>query len=369
MSEQEYSIREKAIVDKLNKVNNVLASKKIKVNYSVYNYNGIASKLEKSDLYGADVSNAIFVRNHVCDAKYMVDSVVNSCKLTGNIEIEESFNTKVSDIENASIDELVEYFGNMDNHESIGLGKNKQYQILYKGIDSKGQNIEIKAVYGKSNKYNVRRSATKIGKDGSIQKIYSDKALKYDENNYKFFENILTEGVEYRTPESYEVVEKETDYDGKNRFKLNCLGNGNTNFQLISSDYKFKKLDSVNYVGKTTNYFEYNGKIEKASGKLACRIDATNSSVVKPNFSEVKNIADASKICDEYYKKYKSSPIVKIDEKSNKIIIEGKNTDLYKLNFNKVEESVKENFEYYLNKGFVIETINKNPVKKYVRKK
>ena len=187
MSEQEYSIREKAIVDKLNKVNNVLANKKIKVTYSVYNYNGIASKLEKTDLYGADVSNALFVRNHVCDSKYMVDNVVNSCNLKGNVEIEESFNTKISDIENAELEDLIEYFGNMDNHEIIGLGKNKQYQILYKGIDTKGQNIEIKATYGKNNKYNVRKSATKIGADGTIQKIYSAAAKSTDQGAQGLF--------------------------------------------------------------------------------------------------------------------------------------------------------------------------------------
>lgn len=368
MSKREYNIREKKIVNKINKVNNALASNKIKINYSIYNYNGIASKLEKSDLYGADVSDAVFLRVHTYDSKYTVDDVVNSYNLKNTVEIEEAFNAKISDIENASIEELVEYFGNMGNHEVRGFGNNKEYQITYKGVDAQGQNVEIKAWYGNKKKYKVRKSMIKIGKDGTIEKVYSDRAINFDESTNNYCEKVLTQGVESKNPESYLLVAKETDLAGKDKFKINCVGNGNVNYQIVSSDGEFKKIDSVNYIGKFTNYYEYQGKIEKASGKLACRIDVQNNTVVKPDFSSVKNIVDANKVCDEYYNKYKFSPKVKIDDNANKIIIEGKNTELYKLNFNQVEDTVKASFENYLNKGYVIETVT-NSSKKYIRKK
>lgn len=368
MSKREYSIREKAVIDKINKVNNVLSARKIKINYSVYNYNGIASKLEKSDLYNTDVSNAVFVRVHTCDSKYMIDSVVNSCNLQNNVEIEECFNTKISDIEKANLDDLVEFFGNMDNHEIKGFGKNKEYQITYKSIDAQGQDVEIKAWYGSKNKYKIRKARTKIEKDGTIQKVYSDQAVNFDENDYGNIDEVLSQGIESRSPENYSLVEKQTDVNGNNKFRLNCIGNEDVNYQVISNDDKFNSLDSINYSAKYSNYYEYKGKIEKASGKLACRIDVENGKVVKPNFSKVKNIAGANEVCYQYYKKYKNYPIVKIDNKSNKIIIQGKNTELYKLNFNQVEENVKNVFENYLNKGYVIETVS-NSTKKYIKAK
>ena len=366
MSKREYSIREKAIIDKINKVNNILESKRIKINYSVYNYNGLASKLEKTDLYNTDVSNAVFLRTHVCDAKYMIDSVVNSCNLKNYVEIEESFNAKISDIEKASLDDLVDFFGNMQNHEVIGFGKNKEYQITYKSKDIEGQDVEIKAWYGNKNKYKIRKSVTKIETDGTIQKVFSDKSINFDENDSS--DRVLAQGIESRNPEFYSLIEKQTDVNGDSSFKLNCISNNNVNYQIVSKDDNFKSLDSINYVGKYSNYYEYKGKIEKASGKLACRIDVESGEVVKPNFSKVKNIVSANKVCSEYYEKYKNSPIVKIDNKANKIVIQGKNTELYKLNFNKVEENVKNVFENYLNKGYVIETVTSSP-KKFIKTK
>jgi len=367
MSKREYSIREKEIISKINKVNNVLRDRKIKINYSVYNYNGIASKLEKSDLYGSDVSDAVFIRIHTCDAKYMVDSVVNSYNLKNNVDIEECFNTKISDIENADIDDLVDFFGNMNNHEIRGFGKNREYQIAYKGIDKENQEIEIKAWYGAKDKYKIRQSVTKVGIDGVIKKEYLDKTINFDEKDLNAFEKQFAQGVEEKSPESYSLVENYVDGKGNKKFQIECVGMGNINYQITSGDNDFKNLNSVNYAGKAGNYYEYYGRIEKSSGKLSCRIDMNTGSVVKPNFSSVKNIVDANKVCNDYYNKYKNSPIVKIDDKANKIIIQGRNSELYKLNLDQVEKSVKENFEYYLNKGWVIETVNKNPEKKFIK--
>lgn len=368
MSKREYSIREKEIITKLNKVNGVLASRNIKINYSVYNYNGIASKLEKSDLYGADVSNAVFVRVHSYDSKYTTDNVVNSYNLKNSVEIEESFNAKISDIENAEIEDLIEYFGNMANHEVRGFGNKKEYQITYKGVDNQGQNVEIKAWYGNKNKYKIRKSMVKIGVDGTIEKFYTDRAINFDEEKNEYCEKVLAQGVESQNPESYSLVAQEVDAVGKNKFKVSCVGNGNVNYQAVSDDVDFQKIDSVNYTGKFTNYYEYKGKIEKASGKLACRIDLQNNKVVKPDFSKVKNIVDANKVCDNYFNTYKFSPKVKIDDRANKIIIEGNKKALYKLNFNQVEETVKANFEQYLKRGYVIETVTTGTIKKYKTK-
>lgn len=369
MSKREYSVREKEIINKLNKVNSALADRKIKINYSVYNYNGIASKLEKSDLYGADVSNAVFLRVHTCDSKYMIDSVVNSYKLENEIEIEECFNTKISDIERATTEDLIEYFGNMDNHETIGIGQNKEYKIIYRGLDKNKQDIEIKAWYGKKNKYKVRLAITKVEGDGSIETTFFDKAINFDNDDYNYYEDFASQGIEKKTPDSYVLEEKETNFAGVDKFKISCVGKGDANYQIIASDKKYKKIDSVNYTGKTGNYYEYQGRIEKASGKLACRFDMENNKVVKPNFSSVQNIVDANKVCFDYYNKYKNLPIVKIDNKANKIIIQGKKSDLYKLNFDQVEDTVKSNFENYWNRGYVIETVATNLGKKYIRKK
>ena len=355
MSEREYSTREKQIIEKINKVNNILANKKIKVKYSVYNYSGMAMKLQKSDFYGADVSNALFSRVHTCNAKYMIDEVVNSYKLKNNIEIEENFNTRVSDIEKASIEELVEYFGNMDNHELIGIGNNKEYQISYKGVDSDNQDVEIKAWYGNKNKYKVRIALKKIKEDGAIETTFFDKSINFDKNDYNYYENFASQGVELKTPDSYALMEKETNFDGVDKFKISCVGKNDINYQIVANDKKFKKVDSVNYIGKFSNYYEYKGKIEKANGKLACRVDIENNNVIKPNFSSVQNIVDANKVCYDYYNKYKNYPIIRIDNKSNKIIIEGKKSSLYKLNFDQVENSVKDNFEYYLNKEKILQ--------------
>ena len=364
MSKREYSIREKEIVNKINSLNNRLEDRNIKVCYSVYNYNGIASKLEKTELYGADVSNAIFTRVHTCRAKYMVDEVVSSQNLKNNIELEENFNIKVSDIEKANLEDLVSFFGNMDNHETIGFGQNKEYKIVYKGTDVDGQNVEIKAWYGNKAKYKIRKSSIKIVNDGSIETTFSENVVNWDSEKG---EDVLVEGIESKNPESYCLIENETDLEGNKKYKINCVGKENVNYQLVAKDKNFKKIDVVNYTGKTSNYYEYKGKIEKASGKLACRIDVANGTLVKPNFESAKTIVDANKVCDNYYKTYKNYPKVKIDEKKNKIIIQGKNTELYKMNLDKVEESVKANFEYYLNKGFSIETINCKPSKKLVR--
>lgn len=354
MSRQEYSIREKAIIQKINQVNNVLKDRKIQIKYSVYNYNGIASKLEKSDLYSTDVSNAVFLRVHSCDAKYMIDEVVNSCNIQNNIEIEETFNTKISDIESASVDDIVAYFGNMNNHETIGFGKNKTYKISYKGIDNLKQNVEISAFYGEKNKYKIRTSLTQIEKDGTIQKAYSDRTINYDEKNSNEFEKVSSQGIEYRTPESYSVVEKSTNSKGINEFKINCLSNSDTNYSIVAQDDSFKNLESVKYGEFKNRYFEANGKIQKASGKLACRVDVENNTIIKPNFSSITNLADASKVTDDFYQKYKAKPVIKYDTENLKLVIEGNQNDIAGLNLDTITENAGKLFN--INKNFVVET-------------
>lgn len=354
MSRQEYSIRENAIIKKINQVNNALKGNNIKINYSVYNHNGIASKLEKSDLYSTDVSNAVFSRVHTCNSKYMVDEVVNSCNIQNNIEIEEFFNTKISDIESASVEDLVEYFGNLNNHEIIGFGKNKSYKILYKGIDNLKQSVEITASYGVKNKYKIRTSLTQIGTDGTIQKAYTDKTINYDETTVNEYEKVFSQGVEYKTPESYSLVEKSINTKGVNKFKINCLGNSDTNYSIVSNDEGFKTLDSVKYGEFKDNYFESNGKIEKASGKLACRINVENNTIIKPNFSSVTNLADASKVTHDFYKTYKTNPVIKLDNENSKIVIEGSQNDIGGLNLETITKNAGKMFN--INKKIVIET-------------
>lgn len=366
MANKEYSTREQEIIKKLNKVNNALKDKNIKVQYSVYNYNGIASKLEKTDLYSTDVTNSVFLRTHKCKSNYMIDKIVNSCKLKDDISIEESFNTKISDIENASIEDLIAYFGNMENHEIVGLGKNKKYQISYKGINDIGQEIEILATYGNNYDYKIRTSVTKINRDGTISKVYSDKKISCY-NNYEIKQDIITQGIESRNPESYSILEKSIGKNGKNIFKINCLGNQKSNFSVIANDESFKDVDSISYGINNVNYNEHKGKIEKATGKLSCRIDVQNNSIVKPNFIGATNISEASKITDEYYKKYKNYPIIKFDSKSAKFIVEGESSVISKLNLNEVLENAKENFDLGLNSDIKIVTKDCGKVKKYMK--
>lgn len=354
MSRQEYSIRENAIIKKINQVNNALKEKNIKINYSVYNYNGIASKLEKTDLYSTDVSNAVFSRVHTCNSKYMIDEVVNSCNIQNNIEIEEFFNTKISDIETATVEELVEYFGNLNNHEIIGFGNNKSYKILYKGIDNLKQSVEITATYGIKNKYKIRTSLTQIGNDGTIQKAYTDKTINYDDSFENEYEKIFSQGVEYKTPETYSLVEKSINTKGINRFKINCLGNSDTNYSIVSNDEAFQTLNFVKYGEFKDNYSEVNGKIQSATGRLACRINVENNAIIKPNFSSVTNLADASKVTYDFYKKYKTNPVIKLDNENLKVVIEGAQNDIGGLNIDIVTENAMNMFN--INKNFVIET-------------
>lgn len=358
MSNKEYSIREQNIIKKLNKVNTILESNKIQVQYSVYNYNGIANKLEKTDLYSTDVTNSVFLRTHKCKAKYMIDKIVNSCNLQETVTIEESFNTKISDIENSSVEELVTYFGNMNNHEYIGLGKNKNYQISYKGINNCGQDIEILATYGNQYDYKIRTSATQINKDGTISKVYSDKKVICN-NNYETKQDIITQGIETRNPEIYSVLEKSVDENGKNVFKINCIGNQKNNFSIVSSDDTFKKIDSVNYGFYDGKYYEYKGKVANASGKLSCRIDVEKNSIVKPNFIGVTSIVEARKLSNEYQSKYKSYPIINYDSKLSKFIVEGNKEDISKLNLDKVLENAKVNFDIAENSNIKIRVKDK----------
>lgn len=360
MSNKEYSAREQNIIKKLNKVNTILENKKIKIQYSVYNYNGIASKLEKTDLYSTDVTNSVFLRTHKCKANCMIDKIVNSCNLQENVTIEECFNTKISDIENASVEELVAYFGDMDNHEYMGLGKNKNYKISYKGMNNCGQDIEILATYGNECDYKIRTSVTQINKDGTISKVYSDKKVTCN-NNYETKQNIITQGIESRNPESYSVLEKNIGENGKKIFKINCLGNQKSNFSVIANDESFKDVDSISYGINDVNYYENKGKIEKATGKLACRIDAQNNSILKPNFIGATNISEASKITDEYYNKYKNYPIINFDSKASKFIVKGEASIISKLNLNEVLENAKENFDLGLKSDIKIVTkVEKN---------
>lgn len=338
MNNKEYITREKEIIKKINQVNQILKEKNVKVEYSMYNQNSIGKILEKNDIYSSNILSGIFVRNHTCDAKYMIDDVVNSYNIKNKISIEENFNIKISDLEDASVEELAQFFGNMDNHEIIGFGKNKKYQLCYRGKNNQNEDIEIIAAYGNEKKYKARTIVTKIGLNGAIEKSYTEDLIS------NTIQKEYVTGIEIKTPEIYTVFENTKIDNVERKYTIRSLGNENTNYQVVSKNKDFSTINSVNFETKYSSFSENDGKVENAKGKLVCRINPETGRIVKPDFSGVKNLAVAALKSEEFYNKYKNYPTIKVDSKTGNFIVEGEPTEIIDINLDRVLKNAKNSF-------------------------